>query len=1033
MGSFLETVRKACLPGPWSQGVKLVRAGAVTVDTRSEKEATLRVRAPEATIAPTVTLFLSDGEWSCDCDAKVDPCAHVAACAIALDQDLAGTMAAAASPAPAPRAPSAASFESPAPVAPPPMATPFVRSAPSSLSRPTAPSAARPVPVAPPPPSTGAIASSSSARVHLAYKLGRRRGTLLFERILVTEGGGERELTGSLASYVLKNRELLATHDDMTLDRVVQGFSRGIVPLVKIAQLLELLESAKDVRLDGQPVRTSGEPLLPRASVRDGKDGGVTLKIEPPRGVSEIVAHGIVRVGSTLRPIGERELAGERLEKLPLVRTFAAHELATVAGEVLPALEGRLDVLVRTTRIPGRATSRVRPRLTFELSQGFHTLSVLPLVVYGDPPAARVDGNTLVHLGGSVPARDVAREKALATELRERLSLVVGRRVDFAGKEALAFAERLRAFGDRVDDPEGLFGRAALAAKVVLTGDDLDVRFETENEDGEAGPVRRADVATVLRAWEDGFDVVPLEGGGFAPLPTGWLSRHGNLLADLLAARRDDGKLSKVAMPALARFAESLDFPIPPGFTALRPLVEGFSSLPRARLPDDLRATLRPYQETGVDWLVFLESAELGGILADDMGLGKTLQTLAALRGSALVVCPTSVLFNWAAEIARFRPSLRVSTYHGPRRVLDRTADVTLTTYGTVRSDLAALSSSQWDAVVLDEAQAIKNPDSQTARAVFALPAKFRLALSGTPVENRLEELFSLSHFANPGLLGGLSDFRARYADPISEGDEVALQKLREKIRPFLLRRKKADVAKDLPPRTDDLLYVELDESERASYDAVRAATRKDLVERIGEGMSVMEALEALLRLRQAACHRGLLPGNHAETSSKGERLVAELSTLAASGNRALVFSQWTSFLDLIEPLLEREGLAFTRLDGSTRDREGVVKAFQDPAGPPVLLLSLKAGGTGLNLTAADHVFLLDPWWNPAVEEQAADRAHRIGQDKPVFVHRLVTKDTVEERILVLQEKKRALAEAAIGEGGAAGGLTREDLMALLA
>jgi len=984
MGAFLEVVRKACLPGPWSQGVKLARAGAVSVVERSATEAMARVRTAEAPIAPTVTLYLSDGEWSCDCDAKTDPCAHVAASAIVLDQE-------------------------PAAVSAP---EPSAASEPSGASTP---------PPAPPP------------RARLAYQLGRRSGTLLFERLVVSAGGEERELQGSLASHLLRHKDLLPTHDDMTLDRVAQGFSRGIVPLTKIPQLLELLETAADVRLDGHPVRASREPLLPRASVRDGRDGGVVLKIEVPRGVSEIVAYGIARVGTTLRPIGERELVGERMEKLPLVRAFAAHELATVAGEVLPALDGRLDVLVRTSRIPGRATSRVRPRLTFELAQGFHALSVLPLVVYGDPPAARVDGDTLVHLGGAVPARDVAREKALATELREKLSLVVGRRVDFAGKEAIAFAERLRAFGDRVDDPEGLFGRAALVAKVVLTGDDLDVRFETEGEEGEGGPVRRAQVGAVLRAWEDGFDVVPLEGGGFAPLPAGWLAQHGALLADLLAARRDDGKLSKVAMPALARLAESLDFPVPPGFAALRPLVEGFSTLPRAELPSDLRATLRPYQETGVDWLAFLQRAELGGILADDMGLGKTLQTLAALRGSTLVVCPTSVLFNWAAEIARFRPALRVSTYHGPRRALDPRADVTLTTYGTVRSDLAALSASPWDAIVLDEAQAIKNPDSQTARAVFSLPAKFRLALSGTPVENRLEELFSLSHFANPGLLGGLADFRARFADPIADGDEHALAALRDKIRPFLLRRKKADVAKDLPPRTDDLLYVELDDAERAAYDAVRAATRKDIVERIGEGMSIMEALEALLRLRQAACHRGLLPGTTADTSSKGERLVAELATLAASGNRALVFSQWTSFLDLIEPLLAREGLAFTRLDGSTRDREGVVKAFQDPSGPPVLLLSLKAGGTGLNLTAADHVFLLDPWWNPAVEEQAADRAHRIGQDKPVFVHRLVTKDSVEERILVLQEKKRALAEAAVGEGGAAGGLTRDDLLALLA
>ncbi len=984
MPSFLETVRKACLSGPWSQGVKLARASAVSTEASSPKEATFRVRTPDSPVAPTVTLFVEDLEWSCDCGSKVDPCAHVAAAAIALDQGLAKP--------------------------------------PSTDEAPTASSAS----------STSSAAEPASRPAgHVAYQFGRRGGTLLFERVLVLAGGEERELEGSLASHVARRADVLATHDDMTVDRMVQGFSRGIVPIARIAQLLELLESAKDVRLDGHPVKASRAPVLPTVKLLDAKSGGVTVRIEAARGISEIVAHGIVRVGGTLRPLRETDLTGERLEKLPAERHFPEGELATLAGEVLPALEGRLEVRVRTSRIPGRSASRVRPRILFELSQGFHALSVLPLVVYGDPPAARVDGDKLVHLGGEVPVRDIAREKTLVADLRDKLSLTVGRRVDFEGKEAIRFAERLRAFGDRVDDPEALFGHAALVANIVVAGDDLDVRFETESE-GDAASVRRASATAVLRAWEDGFDVVPLEGGGFAPLPAGWLAKHGTLLAELMEARRDDGTLSKVAMPALARFCESLDYPTPPGFAALRPLVEGFSSLPQAVLPADLTATLRPYQLEGVAWLAFLQKAELGGILADDMGLGKTLQTLAGVHGKILVVCPTSVLFNWAAEIARFRPALRVGRYHGPRRVLDPAADITLTTYGTVRTDQVALSAAPWDALVLDEAQAIKNPDSQTARAVYTIPARFRLALSGTPVENRLEELYSLSHFANPGLLGGLSDFRARYAQRINEGDRVATDKLRQKIRPFLLRRKKSEVARDLPPRTDDLLYVELDERERAAYDAVRAATKRDIVARLGEGLSVMEALEALLRLRQASCHAGLLPGQRADTSSKVERLVAELSTLASEGNRALVFSQWTSFLDLVEPVLAREGLSFLRLDGSTRDREGVVRGFQDESGPPVLLLSLKAGGTGLNLTAADHVFLLDPWWNPAVEDQAADRAHRIGQDKPVFVHRLVAKDTVEERILVLQERKRALAEAAIGDGGAGASLTRDDLLALL-
>jgi SNF2 family DNA or RNA helicase len=269
-------------------------------------------------------------------------------------------------------------------------------------------------------------------------------------------------------------------------------------------------------------------------------------------------------------------------------------------------------------------------------------------------------------------------------------------------------------------------------------------------------------------------------------------------------------------------------------------------------------------------------------------------------------------------------------------------------------------------------------------------------------------------------------------------GDRAAAARLRERIRPFVLRRMKSEVARDLPPRTDAIMYVELDEAERLTYDAIRAATQREVVAMLQAGGGVMAALEALLRLRQAACHPALLPigirgGAAPQQSSKLERLMEALGDAVADGHRALVFSQWTSLLDLIEPHLESAGIAYTRLDGTTIDRAGVVATFQADGGPPVMLLSLKAGGTGLNLTAADHVFLIDPWWNPAVEDQAADRAHRIGQDKSVMVYRMVARDTVEERILELQARKRALADAALADAGGAAAITRDDLLALLA
>jgi SNF2 family DNA or RNA helicase len=286
-------------------------------------------------------------------------------------------------------------------------------------------------------------------------------------------------------------------------------------------------------------------------------------------------------------------------------------------------------------------------------------------------------------------------------------------------------------------------------------------------------------------------------------------------------------------------------------------------------------------------------------------------------------------------------------------------------------------------------------------------------------------------HFANRGLLGGRADFQARYADPVEGGDAGVAAKLRERIRPFVLRRRKLEVAPELPPRMERITRVELEPREREVYDAVRAATLSEVQKLLQQGGSVFAALEALLRLRQAACHSGLVPGQEASTSSKVEALIEALSDAAADGHKALVFSQWTSFLDRVEPHLREAGISFNRLDGSTRDRAGVVAEFQAEGGPTVMLLSLKAGGTGLNLTAADHVFLLDPWWNPAVEDQAADRAHRIGQDKPVLIDRLVAKDTVEERILSLAAKKRAVAGAALGEAGAAASITREELLSL--
>ena len=864
---------------------------------------------------------------------------------------------------------------------------------------------------------------------HVRYDFTRVPGGIALGRAIVT-GDEVLSLRGSLRSFAsqsVSGPRFAASPVDLEVDKLVTPRD-GPIPHGLVPRLLAALERADDVRLDGREVTTSREPLRPRVVVRDAPDGFL-VKLEPEPTLEETFPNAIGLCGGVLRPVGASGLDGRERDTLPDGRVLPFDQAAMLVTELLPSLGSRVDVVVETERLPD--TSRERPRIVVSTERVGDELGALATLVYGDPPVARIDAGRLVPLGRAIPIRDEAEEERLRTQLRAELGLAPGHRARLGASDAIAFAQRLSAWGGAVvGDAHRAFHRAGdLTAKLHI-GDDgaFDLHFETSEE----GAPRRASGSAVMRAWRDGESLVALAGGGFAALPEDWLSRFGDRVADLLAARGEQPTLPACALPDLAELCAELDHPAPPVLEGLRPLLADFDGLPRAALPDDLTASLRPYQRAGVDWLCFLRDAGLGALLADDMGLGKTLQALCAVRGRTLIVAPTSVLDGWADEMTRFRPGLSFCVYHGARRELDSDADVVLTSYALLRLDAERLQHEDWDSVVLDEAQNVKNPDSQVARAAFGLRARFRIALSGTPVENRLDELWSQLHFLAPGLLGGRSDFRDRYARPIAEGDAEAARRLRRRIRPFVLRRLKKEVARELPPRSEVVLRCELDEGERGVYDAIRAASVPQVVRQLRAGGGVMEALEALLRLRQAACHAGLVPGQQARRSSKLELLLDRLEQAFEDGHKALVFSQWTALLDRIEPLLEASGILYTRLDGSTRDRGAVVASFQAEGGPPVMLVSLKAGGTGLNLTAADHVFLLDPWWNPAVEDQAADRAHRIGQQRPVVVHRVIARDTVEERILRLQQQKRTLAEAALGEADLAARLGRDELLELL-
>jgi SNF2 family DNA or RNA helicase len=577
----------------------------------------------------------------------------------------------------------------------------------------------------------------------------------------------------------------------------------------------------------------------------------------------------------------------------------------------------------------------------------------------------------------------------------------------------------------------------------------------------------------ILAAARAGRHMVQLGDGTQGMLPLEWLAEHG-LLAGMAQMHGDHLRFraSQAALlDSMLRQQTMVD--VDAQFQQAREKLDKFQSVQSLEPAPTFAGSLRSYQREGLGWLDFLRWFGMGGILADDMGLGKTVQVLALLdrlrqehvdgNGDAqphrpcLVVSPRSVVFNWIDEATRFAPHLRLVTYTGGeretlRRQFDQ-ADLIVTSYGLMRRDIRELREQKFRYVILDEAQAIKNPMSQSAKAARLLDAEHRLALTGTPVENHLGDLWSIFEFLNPGMLGSGTRFAEMVrggapaagddgeAPPpmtaMKQGDEAI--RIAKALRPFILRRTKRQVLDDLPEKTEQTIVCEMPRTQRKIYDQIRKHYRSTLLRQwapgaSGMGGSAMMVLEALLRLRQACCHPGLIdPKMQHEPAVKLETLLDSLSELIDEGSKALVFSQFTSMLSLVRKRLDEMGIVYEYLDGQTRKRKQRVERFQNDPKCPVFLISLKAGGLGLNLTAAEYVFILDPWWNPAVEAQAIDRTYRIGQTRRVFAYRLICKDTVEQRIIDLQQRKKELADAIVdGQQNLLRQLTREDLEALL-
>ena len=587
---------------------------------------------------------------------------------------------------------------------------------------------------------------------------------------------------------------------------------------------------------------------------------------------------------------------------------------------------------------------------------------------------------------------------------------------------------------------EGRRVRTPRASRLTLASgiDWLDLEGEIDFE-GEV-----VSVPQILESLARGDRFITLGDGSQGMLPEEWLERAGVLQA--LSPERREKALRFRPFHALlldALLESEKSFRPDESFVRLRERLRSFQGIAPAKAPPGFRGELRAYQKEGLSWLWFLAEYGFGGCLADDMGLGKTIQVLAFLEGlrarkggakPSLVVVPRSLVHNWIEEASRFVPDLRVCDYASSKRTktaIDAGAvDVVLTTYGVLRRDITTLKDVEFGTVVLDEAQNIKNELSQAAKASRLLRAERRIALSGTPVENHLGELWSLFEFLNPGMLGRL----VRSGERSTESETALLARA---VRPFVLRRTKEQVLPELPAKNEQTILCPLEGRQRKLYEELRRHYQRSLSERIeGAGLSgsKMWVIEALLRLRQAACHPDLLErSGSADGSAKLDALLPRLDEVVSEGHKALVFSQFTTFLAIVRKLLDARGLSYEYLDGKTRDRKRRVDRFQTDPDCRLFLVSLKAGGLGLNLTAADYVFILDPWWNPAVEAQAIDRAHRIGQERPVFAYRLIAENTVEEKILDLQRSKRELADAILVQDGALiRNLTAEDLELLL-
>jgi len=853
--------------------------------------------------------------------------------------------------------------------------------------------------------------NSTESKDHLSYEFYELDGLLSLRRTLITKGIKKIldktlvSLTGGMRSGRLPHLKLILTQDDYRVDQILGVRPNPVLEADQVLSIFKAIHQSPYVFFEGKKVTLETKKFIPRVVIEEEKDSSFLLKSSPSLQTLKTFRNEALFYEDTLYYFKDIQF----LRKTHFMKT----ERDILFLEVIPALEEHTRVSLNLKNVP--TVYNLDPCLTFKLdpldSDFFYVTAFITYMHEGIPRAVlKKDAleyeneNTLIN-------------RKLDDELKLKRSLFHDYRLEIETPKKITtsmWLELKNAYSAPVMNHQNLFDTLdePLHFSATHSKEGIEVGFYSPKM-----PENKISLDQVLRAYRQNESFIKISDDVWAKIPLSFLNEKFDRLEALLDLQKENEKLPiYTALEALELVEDSGGATqTANNLQEIKAALSETTHFPLPELNPNLKAMLRPYQENGVRWLKFLTDYQMGALLADDMGLGKTLQVLCVLTQKTLIICPTSVMKSWTDQAKVFRPELKICQYHGGSRQWAEDADIYLTSYGIVREELSTFLEHKWKMIVLDESQTIKNPKSLIAQACFQLNAERKIALSGTPIENRLSDVCSQFKFLNPGLLG--------------KQDSNQPELLQKKVRPFILRRLKKDVLKELPPKTEITLTCELSEKEIEIYQTLTTATREALKKAFETKASVFSILEILLRLRQASCHPGLIFDAYKDfASSKLTLLIESLHSSIEQGHRCLVFSQWTSFLDIIEPALQKESIGYVRLDGTTQNRSQIIDKFQDDNGPPVFLISLKAGGVGLTLTQADHVYLLDPWWNPAVEEQATDRAHRFGQLKPVFVYRLIAQNTIEEKIIELQQFKKSLSDQLIGTTPQNANLTRDDL-----